>query len=110
MQRMQSRSSSGKLRTSSTALAHRLRIRAGRHNGRANFVKTTEEKMASSAHFYLNWAKERIDEMDAVLGSLEGKATQIATESRAAAEKIISEMREKRDAFSSDMKKQVEAG
>lgn len=36
--------------------------------------------MASSAHYYyLNWAKERIDEMDAVLTSLEGKATQIAS-------------------------------
>jgi hypothetical protein len=39
--------------------------------------------MASSAHYYLNWAKERIDEMDAVLTSFESKATQIATESRA---------------------------
>src|SRR5258705_3339403 len=65
--------------------------------------------MASSAHFYLNWAKERIDEMDAVLGSLESKAGQIAAESRATAEKIVAELRAKRDAFSSDMKKQAEA-
>jgi len=28
----------------------------------------------SSMHFYLNWAKERIDEMDAILASLEAKA------------------------------------
>ena len=27
----------------------------------------------SSMHFYLNWAKERIDEMDAALASLEPK-------------------------------------
>src|SRR5258708_24374458 len=65
--------------------------------------------MASSVHFYLNWAKERIDEMDAVLGSLESKAGQIAAESRATAEKIVAELRTKRDAFSSDMKKQAEA-
>ena len=30
----------------------------------------------SRMHFYLNWAKERIDEMDAVLASLEIKAGQ----------------------------------
>jgi hypothetical protein len=65
--------------------------------------------MASSAHFYLNWAKERIDEMDAVLGSLESKSSQIAAESRVTAEKIVAELRTKRDAFSSDMKKQAEA-
>src|SRR5258705_13799578 len=68
-----------------------------------------EAEMASSVHFYLNWAKERIDEMDAVLGSLESKAGQIAAESRATAEKIVAELRAKRDAFSSDMKKQAEA-
>jgi hypothetical protein len=47
--------------------------------------------------------------MDAFLGSLESKATHIAAESRATAEKIIAELRAKRDAFSSDMKKQVQA-
>src|SRR5271169_484536 len=71
--------------------------------------EATEAIMASSAHFYLNWAKERIDEMDAVLKSLEGKVTQIATESRATAEKIIADLRAKRAAFSSEMKKQGEA-
>jgi hypothetical protein len=69
-----------------------------------------EAIMASSAHYYyLNWAKERIDEMDAVLTSLEGKATEIATESRATAEKVIADLRAKRAAFSSEMKKQGEA-
>ena len=65
--------------------------------------------MASSAHFYLNWAKERIDEMDAVLGSLQGKAAEVATESRATAAKIIAELRAKRDAFSSELKQLGEA-
>jgi hypothetical protein len=65
--------------------------------------------MASSAHFYINWAKERIDEMDAVLGSLESKASQIAVDSRATAENIVAELRAKREAFSSDMKKHTEA-
>ncbi len=65
--------------------------------------------MASSAHFYLNWAKERIDEMDAVLASLESKAAQVATESRAAAEKTLTDLRARRDAFFDDMKKEAEA-
>src|SRR6516164_2849682 len=33
---------------------------------------------AESMHFYLNWAKERIDEMDATLASLEAEAGQAA--------------------------------
>jgi len=31
----------------------------------------------SSIHFYLNWAKERIDEMDATLASLETKLSEL---------------------------------
>ena len=34
----------------------------------------------SSMHFYLNWAKERIDEMDAALASLEVKASHAKAE------------------------------
>jgi hypothetical protein len=36
----------------------------------------------SSMHFYLNWAKERIDEMDAVLASFETKASEVQTTRR----------------------------
>jgi hypothetical protein len=54
----------------------------------------TEANMASSAHFYLNWAKARIDEMDAVLISLEGKSTQITASARAAADKIVADLRQ----------------
>jgi hypothetical protein len=35
----------------------------------------------SSMHFYLNWAKERIDEMDAERRSCEGGLPSTATES-----------------------------
>ena len=66
--------------------------------------------MASSAHFYLNWAKERADEMDAVLSSLEGKSAQVAADSRAAAEKFITDLRAKRDAFFNEMQQQAAAG
>lgn len=38
----------------------------------------------SSMHFYLNWAKERIDEMDAALASFEVKAGEAKAESKGA--------------------------
>lgn len=66
--------------------------------------------MASSLQFYLNLAKERIDEMDAVLASLEVNAAQVAAESRARADQLIADLRTKRTAFQENMKKQVEAG
>jgi hypothetical protein len=36
----------------------------------------------TSTHFFLNWAKERIDEMDAALTSLEGKAGEVNADLR----------------------------
>lgn len=64
----------------------------------------------SSAHFFLNWAKGRIDEMDATLASLESKAGQIQAETRVKADQFIAEMKKKRDEFESTVKKQAEAG
>ena len=66
--------------------------------------------MASNLHFYLNWAKERIDEMDAVLTSLQSRATQVSAESRAAADQLVADLRSKRDAFQNDLRRQAEAG
>src|SRR3974390_1133330 len=66
--------------------------------------------MASSVHFYFNWAKERIEEMDAVLSSLEGKTSEIAADSRTKAEQLMMDLRARRDAFQEDMKKQAETG
>jgi len=65
--------------------------------------------MESSAHFYFNWAKERIDEMDAVVASLEGKAAQLTADSRLTAEKIVADLRAKRDEFLDTMKKHAGA-
>jgi hypothetical protein len=64
----------------------------------------------SSIHFYLNWAKERIDEMDAILASLEGKASDVQSASRVKANQLISDLRRKRDAFRDTAAKQAEAG
>jgi hypothetical protein len=65
--------------------------------------------MATSVHFYLNWAKERIDEMDATLSSLEGKARGLTAQSRNTAERLIADLRRRRDAFLESMHKQAEA-
>ena len=64
----------------------------------------------SSAHFFLSWAKERIDEMDATLASLESKSAQMQAETRVKADQFIAEMKKKRDEFESTVKKQAEAG
>lgn len=64
----------------------------------------------SSAHFFLSWAKERIDEMDATLASLESKAGQVQAEARVKADKLIAAMKKKRDDFESTVKKHAAAG
>src|SRR5258706_4662742 len=66
--------------------------------------------MATGVHFYLNWAKERMDEMDAVVTSLEGKASELTAQSRAAADRLIADLRQQRDAFLVDMPRRGEAG
>jgi len=64
----------------------------------------------SSAHFYLNWAKERIDEMDAALASLETKTAGVQADARAKAEQFIGDLHRKRDEFERSAKKLAEAG
>src|SRR5215475_9929521 len=64
----------------------------------------------SSMHFYLNWAKERIDEMDAALASFEVKASQVQAESKASADQLFNDLKKKRDEFKIAVKKQAEAG
>jgi len=64
----------------------------------------------SSVHFYLNWAKERIDEMDAALASFEVKAVEAKAESKVKAEQIIADLKKRRDEFQVQLKAQAEAG
>jgi hypothetical protein len=63
----------------------------------------------SNIHFYLNWAKERIDEMDATLASLETKVSEVQADARVKANQVLVELRKKRDDFRSTVKKQAEA-
>jgi len=63
----------------------------------------------SSIHFYLNWAKERIDEMDATLASLESKVSEVHADARVKANQVLTDLRKKRDDFRATVKKQAEA-
>ena len=65
--------------------------------------------MQSSTHFYVNWAKERLDEMDAALTSLEGKVGGVQADVRDKANKFLTDLRKQRDAFRDTVKKQSEA-
>lgn len=64
----------------------------------------------SSAHFFLSWAKERIDEMDATLASLESRSARMQATTRARADQFIGEMKNKRDEFESIVRTQADAG
>ena len=63
----------------------------------------------SSAHFFFNWAKERIDEMDAIVASLESKAAEMQAESRVKTGQFIADLRKKRNEFEGAVKKQAES-
>jgi hypothetical protein len=56
-------------------------------------------------HFFANWAKERLDEMDATLTSLEGKTAEVQADARDKANKVLIELRKNRDAFGDAIKK-----
>jgi hypothetical protein len=63
----------------------------------------------SNIHFYVNWAKERLDEMDATLTSLEGKVGGVQADARDKANKVLADLRKTRDGFRDTVKKQAEA-
>ena len=49
----------------------------------------------SNIHFYVNWAKERLDEMEATLTSLEGKAGEVQADARDKADKVLAQLAKK---------------
>ena len=64
----------------------------------------------SSMHAYLNRTKQRIDEMDATLASLETKAKEAKAESKVKSDQLIADLKKRRDEFQATAKKQAEAG
>ena len=63
----------------------------------------------SSMHVYFNWAKERIDEMEAALASLESKANEMQGGASAKAEQLRTDLRKQCDEFRHILKKQDKA-
>jgi hypothetical protein len=63
----------------------------------------------STLHPYLSWTKQRLDEMDATLASLEAKAGKLQADSKVKADAAIGEMKKQRDAFSAAAKAQAKA-
>jgi hypothetical protein len=64
----------------------------------------------SSMHMYVNWAKERLDEMDATLALFEKKVAEVRADARAKADSALADMRAKRDAFRDVLKTESKAG
>jgi hypothetical protein len=61
-------------------------------------------------HYYIDWAKERLDEMDATVTSLEGKLGSVQADARDKAGKLIAQLRNSRDGFRDLVTAQAEAG
>jgi len=68
------------------------------------------EQKQSNMHVYLNWTKERIDEMDAALAALESKAVQVETDSKTKADQLIADLKKRRAEFEATVKKEAQAG
>lgn len=64
---------------------------------------------AQKMHFFTNWAKERIDEMDAALTSLESRAGEVKSEAKAKAEQVRADLIKKRDEFRDKVEQQAKA-
>jgi hypothetical protein len=89
----------------------KIKVRAHRfHEYGAGSRKEANMPEQSSMHFYLNWAKERIDEMDAALASFETKASHAKAESKTAADQLFVDLKKRRDEFQASLKTQAEAG
>jgi hypothetical protein len=64
----------------------------------------------SSQHAYVAWTKQRLDEMDAALASIEAKASQVKADAKAKAAELTAEMKKRRGDFETEVKAQLNAG
>jgi hypothetical protein len=79
-----------------------LRFPASRREYLLGVHKMTTQK---DTRFH-DWAKARLDEMDATVTSLEAEAGKLSADARKNAQAVVVKMREQRDAFSNAFKKQ----
>ena len=47
----------------------------------------------SNTHFFASWTKERLDEMDAMLASLEDKVAEVQADARDKADRLLADLR-----------------
>jgi hypothetical protein len=80
------------------------------HQHTISVIKEAIMPEQSSVHIYLNWAKQRIDEMDATLASLETKASQVKADSKIKADQLIADMKKRRDEFQAEVEAATQAG
>lgn len=64
----------------------------------------------SGIHHYTEWAKSRLDEMDATVSSMETHIKDLQARGQANAEAALAEMKAKRDAFSEEIDKSRASG
>lgn len=64
----------------------------------------------SSMHGYVSWAKQRIDEMDAALASIEAKLGEVKADSKEKANQVVSDLKKRRDEFRAKIKGQADTG
>lgn len=57
----------------------------------------------SGIHVYTEWAKSRLDEMDAAVSSMEAGIKDLQAQARTNAESALADMKTKRDAFSAQI-------
>src|ERR1700738_3459470 len=87
-----------------------LNVSRGGTNYRALEIHGDEQMPTqSNIHFYVNWAKERLDEMDAALTSIESKVGGLQADVRDKANKFLTDLRKQRDDFRDTIKKLSEA-
>ncbi|MCF8466398.1 MAG: hypothetical protein K9G33_03265 [Sneathiella sp.] len=63
----------------------------------------------SKVHPYIEWAKSRLDEMDATLSAFQGKVEDLGGDARVKAKEALSDMQVQRDAFKSFFDKNLQS-
>jgi hypothetical protein len=66
-------------------------------------------EQSSGMHAYLNWTKERMDEMNATLASLEAKTSVVKANAKENADELVAELKRRRDEFRTSVDRHTQA-
>lgn len=64
----------------------------------------------SGQHAYVTWTKQRLDEMDAALASIETKASQLSADAKVKATQLNVDMKKRRGDFEAEVKAHLKSG